>query len=69
MTLDQKKIYADMIGMLSKLGLKTQNTLKDSVQKYTSDPARDQERYTMPGYSLNTDDTARKLRVRKLMGD
>lgn len=69
MTPDQKKIYSDMIGMLQKLGLKTGDVVKESVRKYTADPKRDQERHTLPGHSLHADDTARKMRVRKLMGD
>lgn len=69
MSLDQKKIYSDMIGMLKKLGLRTSDTVKESVQKYTADPQRDKESHTLPGSSLHTNNTARKLRVRKLMGE
>lgn len=69
MTPDQKKIYTDMLGMLAKLGLKTGDTVKESVQKYMADPKRKQEQHTEVGSSLHSDDTARKMRVRKLMGD
>lgn len=69
MTPDQKKIYSDMLDMLQKLGLKTSDAVKESVQKYMKDPKRDQEQHTLVGSSLYPDDTARKMRVRKLMGD
>jgi hypothetical protein len=69
MTPDQKKIYTDMLGMLAKLGLKTGDMVKESVQKYMADPKRKQEQHTEVGSSLHSDDTARKMRVRKLMGD
>lgn len=69
MTADQKKIYGDMLGMLQKLGLKTSNGVKESVQKYMNNPKRDQEQRTLVGATLHPDDTARKMRVRKLMGD
>lgn len=69
MTPDQKKIYGDMVDMLQKLGLKTDNAVKESVQKYMKDPKRDKEEHTLVGSTLHPDDTARKMRVRKLMGD
>lgn len=69
MTPDQKKIYLDMIGMLTKLGLKTGDVVKEQVNKYTSDPKRETEQHTKVGSTLHPDDTARKMRIRKLMGD
>lgn len=69
MSTDQKKIYLDMLGMLKKLGLKTTDAVKESVNKYMTDPKRDSEEHTVVGHSLAADSTARKLRVKKLMGD
>lgn len=66
---DQKKIYSDMMGMLKRLGLKIQSNIKEdeftpTLQK-KKQLAIDK---TEIGHSLHADDTARKLRVRKLMG-
>ena len=69
MTPDQKKIYADMLGMLAKLGLKTGDVVKESVNKYMADPKRETEQHTKVGSTLHPDDTSRKMRIRKLMGD
>ena len=68
MSTDQKKIYSDMLGMLKKLGLKTTDTVKESVNKYMTDSKRDAEEHTVTGHSLHHDPVARKLRVKKLMG-
>lgn len=91
MTPDQKKIFSDMLTMLDKLGLKINDVVKESIQKYDinydlekqiakdrlegmikrhsgnvdSQPGPDQSKV---GHTLHQNDTARMMRVRKLMG-
>jgi hypothetical protein len=76
---EQKTIFSNMLQMLPKLGLKVTDPIKESISKFDANYKENKSEsqlnsvikkhtHTNIGSSLHIDDTARHLRVKKLMG-